>query len=223
MDKIILNAKTRSESDKNSNKIRREGSIPAVTYGSGDESKSVIVDLVEFNKVYKAAGENTIIEVTIDGKDKMDVLIHATQLDPISGEFTHADFFKVDMTKKIETEIPLVFSGEAPAVKELGGVFVRGIDSVTVRCLPGNIPHEFAVDLSVLKTFDDHIAIKDLNISSDVESVVSEETIIASVAPPRSEAELDELDEKIEEDVSNVEGATEAGETEETEKAEKAE
>lgn len=216
MDKIILNAKTRTESQKNSKQVRKEGLIPAIAYGSGEENNSVVVDLIEFNKVFDKAGENTIIELVIDEKDKMEVLIHDVQMDEISGEFTHADFFRVDMKKKVETEVPLVFTGESPAVKEQGGVLIKGSDSITVRCLPGNIPHEFAVDLSSLKTFEDHIAIKDLNMSDDVESVVDTETIIASVTPPRSEAELSGLDEKIEEDVAAVEGTKES-EAEKTE------
>ncbi|MFC1645414.1 50S ribosomal protein L25 [Patescibacteria group bacterium] len=209
MDKIILNVKTKGESDKNSKKIRKEGLIPAVAYGSGDENRELVIAYLDFKRAYEAAGENTIIELVIDGKDKIGVLIHDIQVDSISGDFTHADFFKVDMKKKIETEIPLVFSGESAAVKEQAGVLVKGLSVVAVRCLPGNIPHEFVVDLSALNTFDDRITIKDLNIPSDVESIVGEETLVASVMQQRSEEELTGLDEKIDEDVSVVEDTVE--------------
>ena len=113
------------------------------------------------------------------------------------------------LCEKIEAEIPLEFIGESPAVKELAGVLIKSMDEIPVSCLPGDLPKEFIADISKLKTFEDHIKISDLDISEKVKVLIEPGTIIASVAPPRSEEELTRLDEKVEEDVSKVEGIAE--------------
>jgi len=207
------------EKNENVNKLRRDGFVPAVTYGNGKESRDVVVKALDFKRAYENAGENTIIEMEIDGKEKTNVLVYDVQTDVMSGKFIHADLFQVDMKKEIETDIPLEFVGVSPAIKELGGVLVKNLDTVEVRCFPDNIPHSFIVDLSLIKTFDDHVTIGNLKSEEGVEFLGEKEAIIASVTPPRSEEELSRLDEKIEEDVSAVEGTK--GKTEEIVEEEK--
>lgn len=205
MKKISLKVQSR-DSKENLKGLRREGFVPAVTYGNKKNSQDIKINTLDFKRAYDKAGENTVIEVDIDGKGKFDALIYDVQLDALSGEFVHADLFQVDMKKQVETDIPLEFVGVSPAVKELGGVLVKNVDFVEVKCLPGEIPHSLEVDLSLIKTFEDHITIGDLNIGEGVDLTSEKETVIASVTPPRSEAELSSLDEKVEEDVSKVEG-----------------
>jgi large subunit ribosomal protein L25 len=205
MEKISLKVSSR-EKEKNLKKLRREGFIPAVTYGSDKESKDLKVNALDFKRAYEKAGENTVIEVEIDGKEKVSALIYDVQLDTLSGEFIHADLFQVDMKKEVEADVPLEFVGVAPAVKELGGVLVKAMDFVEVKCLPSEIPQNIEADLSLIKTFDDHVTVGDLKAKEGVEFTAEKDAVIASVTPPRSEAELSSLDEKIEEDVSQVEG-----------------
>lgn len=206
MDKVELSAKTRVERGRRINKGRKEGLVPAVLYGKGIGSASLWVSAIEVKRFLKKSGESTILELSIDEKDKRNVLICDIQKDPVKGSYRHLDFLQINMKEEIETEVELIFVGEAEAVKALGGVLVKSINKVMVKCLPANLPSHIDVDISVLKTFEDHITIKDLNVSRDVEIDLEPEVIVALVTPPRTEDELSGLDTKVEADVTKVDG-----------------
>lgn len=202
------------------NKYRKQDLLPAVIYGHKIESRNLWVSAGEFRKIYNQAGESSIIELDIDSENKVGVLIHDIQRDPLTDNFLHIDFFQVKMDEKIETEVPLEFVGESPAVKESGGMLIKNISAIPVSCLPGDLPSRIIVDISVLKTFDDHIVIENLKISDKVKILVDGKTVIAGVVPPRSDEELAKLDEKVEEDVTKVEGVVKETPVETTEKEE---
>lgn len=206
MEKIKLDAKLREERGKKVNRGRKVGLIPAVTYGKSAEPQSLWVDALDFGRLIKESGESVIINLSIGGKNGYNVLIHELQQSPVSGNISHIDFYQVKMDEKIETEVELVFIGESPAVKELGGVLVKSLDKVEISCLPANLPSSIEVDIANIKTFEDHIYVKDLKIPGEVEVKDDPETVVALVTPPRSEEELSQLEEKVEEDVTKVEG-----------------
>ncbi len=196
--------------------------IPAIVYGNGIENEALWVDSLSFNKIYNDVGENAIIKLNIEDKSDDNVLVYDIQWNPLTDEIIHIDFLRVDMSKEVEAEVPLEFVGESPAIKEMGGVLVKSLNSVNIKSLPGNIPSELKVDLSALKTFEDHYKVRDLVVDDSVDILTGEEVVIASVAPPRSEEDLAKLDEKIEEDVSQVEGAEkESDEVDKNEKEDK--
>jgi large subunit ribosomal protein L25 len=209
MDQVKLSAKLRDIFGRKTNKGRKEGLIPAVIYGHGIKTKSLWVKALDFLKLIKKAGESTMIDLSIGEEKPHKVIIYETQKDPVSGNFRHVDFFQVRMDEEIEVEVELNYVGEAPAVKELGGVLVKNMDEITVKCLPADLPSKIEVDISGLKTFTDHIAVKDLKIPSKVKVDIDPETVVALVEEPRSEEELAELSEKVEEDVTKVEGVAE--------------
>ncbi len=206
MDKIKLAAKTRTERGRKTNKGRKEGMIPAVIYGKEEKPGSLWVDSLDFSRLLKKSGESVIIDLNVDGKSDHNVLIHELQTDPVSGKYVHIDFFQVKMNEKIETEVELIFIGESAAVKEQGGVLVKNMDKIEISCLPADLPSHIDVDISKLKTFEEHIAIKDIKLPAKVEVKVDAETVVALVTPPRTEEELSGLSEKVEEDVTKVEG-----------------
>lgn len=221
MDKVILEAKTRDVLGRKTNKGRKEGLIPAVVYGKGIAGKNIWVKLLDFKRLIKKSGESTVIDLKIDQKDNRNVLIYETQKDPVRDNYVHIDFFQVRMDEEIETEVELEYVGEAPAVKELGGVLVKNIDAIEVKCLPADLPSSITVDISSLKTFEDRITLGDLNISKKIELSIDLETVVALVAPPRSEDEMSELETKVEADVTKVEGVVkETAPVEGTEKKE---
>jgi len=206
MTQINLKSKIREEVGKKLDSFRKQGLIPAVVYGNKVKPKNLWINYLDFKRVFDKAGESTIIELEIGEKEKVNTLIHDTQSDPLTGKFSHIDFFQIRMDEEIETEVPVEFFGESPAIKELGGMLVKNIDAIGVKCLPGNLPHEFRVDISKIKTFDDHFKISDLEIPEKVEILAEMDTVIALVAPPRTEEEMASLEEKVEEDVTKVEG-----------------
>ncbi len=206
MDKIALAAKSRDVLGRKTNKWRKEGLIPAVVYGKGIEGKNIWVKLLDFKRLIRKSGESTVIDLKIDEKDSRNVLIYDTQKDPVRDTFVHIDFFQVRMDEEIETEVELEYVGEAPAVKELGGVLVKNIDAIEVKCLPADLPSSISVDISSLKTFDDRITLGDLNISKKIELSIDLETVIALVSEPRSDDEMSGLDTKVDADVTKVAG-----------------
>ncbi|HBR71634.1 MAG TPA: 50S ribosomal protein L25, partial [Candidatus Moranbacteria bacterium] len=100
----------------------------------------------------------------------------------------------------------LEFVGESPAVKENGGILVKNMDEVEVKCLPADLPSKFEINLSMLAKFEDHITVADIKVPQGVEILAEKEAVIALVIPPRTEEELASLDEKVEADVTKVEG-----------------
>jgi len=202
---INLKAKLRDIIGKKVKKLRAENLIPAVVYGHKIEARNLLVKYIDFARVFDKAGESAIVDLDVDGK-KANVLIHDVQKDNMSGKFTHVDFFQVNMKEEVETEIPLEFVGESEAVKAHGGVLIKNMDAIEVKCLPADLPAKYEIDLSKLATFDDVIAVKDLKISDKVEIMLDPETVIALVAAPRTEAEMESLEQKVEEDVSKVAG-----------------
>ena len=225
MDKVKLVAKAREIFGRKTKTGKKEGLIPAVVYGRKIKSQSIWIKSIDFIKLLRKSGESTMIELEIDEKDKRNVIIYEIQKDPIKNNFIHVDFFQVRMDEEIEKAVEVVYIGESPAVKELGGVLVKNLDEITVRCLPADLPSEIEVDITNLKTFEDHICIKDLKISPKVKIELEPETVVALVSPPRSEEELSGLSEKVEADVTKVEGVIKkenlAGEESKKEEAKK--
>jgi large subunit ribosomal protein L25 len=114
------------------------------------------------------------------------------------------------MDEEIETHVPLVFVGESPAVRELGGMLMKSIEELPVKTLPSDLPHSLEVDLSTLLTFEDHVTVSDIKVSAKVVIDADPNMVIASVIPPRTEAEMETLDTKVEADVTKVEGVVKA-------------
>jgi large subunit ribosomal protein L25 len=192
--------------------LRKSGVIPGVLYGPKIESSSLQVDGKTFDKIYEEAGESTLLDLDYDG-NKIPVLIHDVQLDPLSNKSIHVDFYQPDLTKEVEVEVPLTFQGEAPAVIELGGTLIHNIQVVDVKALPQNLPHEIIVDVSVLKTFEDRIIVDDLVRDANFEIMQEGEDLVSQVVPVEDvEAQLEQ---PVEEDVEGIEKVEKPSEDEE--------
>ncbi len=202
---ISLQATIRTQLGKKTKSIRNLGKIPAVVYGPKEKNVSLTVDEKEFKKVLRVAGESSLIELVIDEKEKRPVLIQEIQKDPVSDKIIHIDFYQADLKEEVEVAIPLVFEGVAPAEKELGGTLNKNMLEIEVKALPMNLPHEIKVNVEGLKTFEDHIMVKDLVLPANVTVLKNPEEIVAQVLPPQKVEE--ELATEIKEEVENVEMA----------------
>jgi large subunit ribosomal protein L25 len=198
---ITLSAKIRKENGKVVKALRDKGLVPAVLYGQKTENQQLTVNLKDFEKVYQEAGMSSLVTLEVD-KNKYLVLIHQMQTDPITLKPLHADFFQPSLTEVIAAKVPLVFDGEAPAVKELGGTFVKNISEIEVHALPQSLPHEIRIDISSLKTFEDSIMVKNIILPADVKIQKGQDDIIAFVAAVQKVEE--ELEKPIEEKVEEV-------------------
>jgi len=163
--------------------------IPAVLYGKGIENQSLKLKKVDFEKAFSGAGESNLIDLDL-GNGSVKVLVKDSQRDVLKYTFTHVDFYQVNMKEKIVTEIPLHFTGEAKAVKELGGMLMKEINELEVECLPSDLVDHIDIDISVLKTFDDVITIGDLVLPKGLELEHNNaEDVIVMVVEPKAEAE----------------------------------
>lgn len=212
---LSLSAKIRKE--EKSGTLRNKGLLPAVLYGPKIKNLSLQVDEKEFEKIFKEAGESSLIKLKV-GEDEFLVLVHDLQKDPLKGNFIHIDFYQPVLDEETEATVPLEFIGEAAAVKELAGTLVKNIKELEVRALPQNLPHDIKVNVESLKTFEDTITIKDLKIPEGVKVLKEPEEIIALVTPPEKVEE--ELEKPIEEKVEEVEKVEEKEKKEEKEEEE---
>lgn len=202
MEKLQLQAETRTLEGASTNSLRREGLIPAELYGHGIPNAHLRVKRNEFEKLFRKAGESTIVELLTQDGSKHNVLVHDVQKHFLTGSVIHIDFYEVSMTEKLIATIALEFIGESKAVKELGGTLVKIIDEVEVECLPADLPHNLPVDISNIKTFDDVITAGQIPLPSGVTLVTPPDETVVKVQPPR-EVEA-ELSAPVVEDVASV-------------------
>ncbi len=209
---IPLQAKIRKDLGRKTKSIKEQGRIPAVVYGPGVKNISLEVDEKEFKKVFQKAGESSLVELEVAAegeprqgrdKDKKPVLIHEIQKDPVSDKIIHIDFFQASLKEEVEVSIPLVFEGVALAEKDLGGTLNKNMQEIEVKALPQNLPHEIKVNIDSLKTFEDHIYVKDLVLPPNVNIFKKPDEIVVSVLPPQKVEE--ELATEIKENVEDVE------------------
>lgn len=211
---IALEAQLRQKDGQSLKALRQAGAVPGMIYGPGIDNTSVSVNAKSFSKVFKEAGENTLVDLIIEGQKSQPVIIHDIQFHPVTGQPAHVDYLAVRLDKKVKAKVPVVFVGESLAMKDFGGILLRNAQEIEVEALPQNLPHNIEINLSLIKTFEDHIKISDIKIPPSVKILDEAEKIVASVMPPRTESELESLKEEVTEDISKVEGVVKPEKTE---------
>lgn len=182
---ISLEVKGR-EAYKNVAEARKAGLIPAVYYGSHTKSTAIYVNQTVFVKIFKEAGESTI--VTLDtGKEKYSSLIHDVQRDPVNNKVSHVDFYTIEANQTLRVDVHLEFVGVSNAVKSLGATLVKTMHDVEVECLPQDLPHSIEVDISKLENIDDSIYLKDLILPKGVKIQGHDTDVVASVILAKEE------------------------------------
>ena len=218
---LVLGAKIRKTLGKQVKSLRKNKLLPAILYGHGVKNIVLTLDYAPFDKLYRQVCESSLVDLKIDDKHTVKVLIHDVQVHPVSGKYIHVDFHQVKMTEKIATEVALEFVGESKAVKEQGAILVKSLDRAKIECLPKDLVHSIKVDISSLKAFNDIIRVSDLQAPPGIEIKEKPEEVVILAQPPRTEEELKELEEKPEEAVEKVEEAEVKEKVEEVEEEEK--
>jgi large subunit ribosomal protein L25 len=216
---FTLTAAARTDLGKRVKNIRNAGQLPAVMYGHGIEPKALSLGVSEFQKLYRAAGSSSLIDLSVDGAAPVKTLIQDVQVHPLTLKPFHVDLRQINMSEELEVEVPLVFTGDAPAVKELAGTLVHAYDAVLVKCLPSDLPHQIDVDLSVLKGFDDVITVANLVVPKGVTVMLDPTVSLASVSAPLTEEQLKKMEEEGAGDVTAVKTEAEEKKAEEEAKA----
>ena len=151
----------RREKTEKLERIRKAGRVPAVFQGKKEASTAISIPQIDFLKVWKAAGESSVITLETP-KGIKESLIQDVDLDPITGIPRHADFYVFEKGHKVEVELSLEFTGTSPAVKDLGGMFVKVLYKLKVEAMPKDLPHGINVDISSLVNFGDQILAQDI-------------------------------------------------------------
>jgi len=184
-----LTAVKREQAKKSARAARQNKQIPAIVYGHGIESTPITVDYSAFLKLFRKTGQASVIELDLEGKN-LNVLVHNYDLDPVKDTFIHLDFYSMNMSETTIVNVPLEFIGESIAVKDAGGIFTVAHDTLELRCLPKDIPHDIKVDISSIKEIHGNISITDLGLGEELEVMhINEETVICSVVEARVAAE----------------------------------
>lgn len=167
--------------------LRREGLIPATVYGKKVTSESLSLKLSDFIKVYGEAHETGLVELVIDGGMKP-VLIHHVQKDPVKDSILHVEFHQVDLKEKVHANVPLVVTGEAPAVAQKIGVVLSLLSEVEVEALPTDLPEKLDVDVSGLAEVGQELKVSDINVPSAVTILTDLAVIVVRVGELVSKA-----------------------------------
>jgi len=195
MEQIELKAEPRQISGKQVRQLRAEGFVPAVLYGSKIQATPIQIASKPLHKALAQAGGNTFIALQVGDKKPVLALAREVQRDALRHQIIHADFYQVVMTEKITVEVPLVFVGDAPALKD-GGILVHGLDTIEVQCLPADVPPSIEVDLSSLIDFHSRVAVADLHLPPAVTILSEPESLVAHIEAPRK-AEEEEVVEEV--------------------------
>ena len=193
MEQIELSAATRDILGKKVRFLRRQGLTPANLYGRNVKSTALQVDTTQLKHTLAKAGKSSLVALKVDSakRPKM-VIIRDIQREPLTGGLLHVDLYQIKMEKRIKIEVSLLFVGEAPAIRDRGGILVQNMNSVEVECLPANMPHNIEVDLSVLTELDQAVHVKDLSVDEGVTILTDPEQSIVQIARSKVEVEIAE-------------------------------
>ena len=184
-----VEAKPRQGGGKNDAKrLRRTGMIPAIVYGAGQNSSAIVVDPKQMNRIlHSESGHNSIFDLSLDGQTAK-VMIVDWQYEPIKGALLHVDLKRIAMDKVLRVSVPIVLKGEAPGVKQQGGILEQILREVEIECLPADIPGHIDVDVSQLM-FGQVIRVSDLPHDGKLKFVTDEDQSIAHVVAVKEVAE----------------------------------
>ena len=188
MDKIELKVTKRDILGKKVRFLRRQGVTPVHIFGHGIESLALQCDTAKLRQVLAKAGEAKLINVKLGSeKGPRSVLVREIQVDSPRRELLHVDFYQVRMEEAIKVEVPITLVGEAPALKLRENTLVQELYTLTVECLPANIPTSIELDISSLTEAGQVLRVKDIELEKGVTVLNDPEVVVAMISVQRVE------------------------------------
>ena len=213
---LVLNTEKKTTiGSRSSRRLRRDGKVPGVLYGLGQDPEIFSVDYGDLRGALTTdAGLNALIQLSVNGTNQLSIL-KSLQRHPVKDEVIHVDFVRVDPNQELAVEVPIVLEGVAKKVTDQNGMVDQTMFSLSVLSLPNSIPNELTADVSELE-INDAIRVSDVVLPEGVRTEVDPEEAIAVGTVTRSTMES-----MAAEEASEVEGDEEMeGETsEETDEA----
>ena len=184
----VLQISPREVTGKATKRLRKAGIIPANISGHKEESQTVQVEALAFEALKRAHGATGLITLRLSGSERAQTaLVRRVQRDPRSGKILHIDFSRVSLTERITMKVPLRFVGEAPGVKDVGGVLLHLLDTLDVECTASDIVDYIEVDISPLTEIDSMLHAEDVKLPTSFTLITDPKEGIAKVAATRAE------------------------------------
>ncbi|MFQ5997335.1 MAG: 50S ribosomal protein L25 [Dehalococcoidales bacterium] len=212
-EELKLQATHREVVGKKTRFLRRQGITPAHLYGHNIKSLTLQCDTTELQHLIAQAGRTRLIDLEIDGDKPKSVFVREIQRDEITQQLLHVDFYQVKKTEKITVEVPIVFVGEAPALKGKGRMIAHGVTSLSIECLPSNVPPQIEIDLSPLEELEQAIYVRDIVLDPDITVNTDPDQLVVKVSEAIVKEVVEEVVEEVEEEVeaeAEVEARAEA-------------
>jgi large subunit ribosomal protein L25 len=164
-DKIELELQNREILGKKVRFLRNQGVVPVHLFGHNLDSQALQGEAATLNKVISQAGKTRLIDLKLSSSPKThSVMVKEVQKDPIRGNLLHVDFYQVNMAEKIKVEVPVVITGDSPALKIRENMLFQTLNSLSIECLPDKMPDKIEVDISEIKEVDQTIHVKDISL-----------------------------------------------------------
>ena len=193
MEQIELLATTREVLGKKVRFLRRQGITPVHLFGHNVESAALQCDTAQLKRVLAQTGQTRLINLKLDKTRKpRNVVVREVQREPRTGELLHVDFYQVSMAEKIRVDIPIVPVGEAPALKLKENFLLQELNSLTVECLPDEIPTSVELDLASLAEAEQTIHVKDITLGEGITVLNNPEQLVVKISARRIVEEVAE-------------------------------
>jgi large subunit ribosomal protein L25 len=188
MEKVVLKATKRDVRGKQVGALRRAGLLPGVIYGRHTEPVNITLDARSANSTLSKVGSSSLVTIDVEGK-QYPVLVRERQRNYIKGNLIHVDFLAVSLTEKIKAEVRIELTGLSLAVKDSDAVLVTGLHTLSVECLPADLPDHITVDISPLAKVGDSIHVRDITLGDKVRILDSEDDMIVNATYAKIEVE----------------------------------
>jgi len=198
MKQVELRATSREILGKKVKFLRRQGIIPLHLFGHSVESIALQCDEAQLKRVLAHAGKTRLISLKLDkGKKPRNVMVREVQRDRRTDGLLHVDLYQIKMTEKIRVEVPVVVVGEAPALKSKENMLLQELNSLTVECLPNEIPASVKVDLSSLTEREQAIRVENVILGKEVTILNDPELVMVKIGS-RPKEKVEEVAEAVE-------------------------
>lgn len=188
MEKVVIKASKRDVRGKQVRAMRQAGKLPGVIYGRHTEPVNITMDARSVGATLSKVGSSSLVTIDVDGKE-YPVLVRERQRNYIKGNLIHVDFLAVSLTEKIKAEVRIELTGMSLAVKDSDAVLVTGLHTLSVECLPADLPEHVTVDISSLVKVGDSIHVRDVSLGDKVRILDNEDDMIVNATYAKIEVE----------------------------------
>ena len=186
MDAISIEATPRDVLGKKVSNLRRAGMTPVHLYGKGIDSRALQADAATLSRIVGQVGQNIPLYLKVsDSKDQELVFVREVQRHAITNQILHVDFYRVEATQRVRGEVPVVLTGEAPAVRIHRGVLMQALFTLAVEALPMDMPERIEVDISHIEELDQDVRVSDVAVDQAITVLTDAEELVVRINAPR--------------------------------------